>query len=74
MGSLLAALGLALLSTSPSWADPDRLAVRAIRYDQDYPAIDYSGPARHNRVWRMQEKTRAFAHRLSEGPTLANAA
>jgi hypothetical protein len=56
MGSLLAALGLALLSSSPSWADPDRLAVRAIRYDQDYPAIDYSGPARQNRVWRMQEK------------------
>ncbi|MEY2855266.1 MAG: hypothetical protein RL030_2398, partial [Pseudomonadota bacterium] len=40
----------------PALADPDRLAVRAIRYDQDYPAIDYSGPAHDNRVWRMQQK------------------
>lgn len=37
-------------------ADTDRLVVTAPRYDQEYPAIDYSGPATHNRVWRMQQK------------------
>jgi hypothetical protein len=56
LGSLLVALGFGLLFAAPSRADPDRLTVRANRYDQDYPAIDYSGPARDNRIWRMQEK------------------
>jgi hypothetical protein len=37
-------------------ADTDRLIVSAVRYDQEYPAVDYSGPATHNRVWRMQQK------------------
>ena len=40
----------------PAGADTDRLVVAAPRYDQEYPAIDYSGPATHNRVWRMQQK------------------
>jgi len=37
-------------------ADTDRLVVTTPRYDQEYPAIDYSGPATHNRVWRMQQR------------------
>lgn len=55
-GSLLAAIGFGLLLAAPLRADTDRLAVRAMRYDQDYPAVDYSGPAHDNRVWRMQQK------------------
>ena len=53
--SLLWALGL-LLPVVPAWAETDRLSVRAIRYDQEYPAIDYSGPARDNRIWKLQQK------------------
>ena len=53
---LLAALGAAALVVTPSLAETDRLAVPAMRYDQDYPTIDYSGPARDNRIWRMQQQ------------------
>ena len=52
---LLAILSTGLLAT-PALAETDRLAVPAMRYDRDYPSIDYSGPARDNRVWRMQQK------------------
>jgi len=53
--ALPAALLMGLLAAVAS-ADTDRLAVTAVRYDQEYPSIDYSGPATHNRVWRMQQE------------------
>jgi hypothetical protein len=51
-------LGAALMLTgvSTGQADTDRLLASATRYEQEYPAIGYSGPARDNRIWRLQEK------------------
>jgi hypothetical protein len=40
---------------STARADTDRLQVGAMRYEQEYPAIQYSGPARSNRIWRLQQ-------------------
>jgi hypothetical protein len=53
-GWLLAGLAMALAGTAR--ADTDRLIANAMRYDQEYPAIAYSGPARDNRIWRFQQK------------------
>jgi hypothetical protein len=55
-GSLLAAVALAVAGVGAVWADTDRLIANAMRYDQEYPVIQYSGPARDNRIWRLQEK------------------
>src|SRR5690349_3238694 len=49
-------------------ADTDRLMVNASRYDQEYPAIDYSGPATHNRVWRMQQRLNSGELKLEWEP------
>lgn len=52
-----AGLALALLAVAgATQADTDRLVGQATRYDQEYPAIDYSGPAHENRIWRLQQK------------------
>jgi hypothetical protein len=53
---LLAAITLAVCCVAAARADTDRLLVSAQRYDQEYPAIQYSGPARANRIWRLQQK------------------
>lgn len=45
-------------------ADTDRLVVNAPRYDQEYPPIAYSGPATHNRVWRLKQQLEAGEVRL----------
>ena len=55
LAGALPALAAALLAVNAR-ADTDRLTVNAARYDQEYPAVDYSGPATHNRVWRMQQR------------------
>ena len=52
---------LLLLAGSALWpagagADTDRLRVNMARYDQEYPGIGYSGPATHNRVWRLKQQ------------------
>ncbi len=49
-------------------ADPDRLAINATRYDLDYPVIDYSGPARNNPVWQLQQKLSSGKAKLSWEP------
>jgi hypothetical protein len=49
----LAAL-LALVA-GPAQADPEILPT-ATRYDVEYPVVAYSGPARKNRVWRLQQQ------------------
>lgn len=54
MLAALAMLGSGLDRTAE--AATDRLVGQTTRYDQEYPAIDYSGPARDNRVWRLQQK------------------
>jgi hypothetical protein len=45
-------------------AGTDTLAVSAPRYDQEYPAIDYSGPATQNRVWRLKQQLESGEVRL----------
>lgn len=47
---------LVILPAAGVLAETDRLVGQSTRYDQEYPQIDYSGPARANRVWRLQQK------------------
>jgi hypothetical protein len=61
-------LALAGLGAASVWADTDRLAVNAPRYDQEYPAIAYSGPATHNRVWRLKQQLESGAVKLEWEP------
>lgn len=53
---LLLAVVSGSLWVADSCADTDRLSENAIRYDQEYPLIAYSGPATHNRVWRLKQQ------------------
>jgi len=52
------ALALALLATLPpaATAAADLLEQPIARYEQEYPQIGYSAPARDNRVWRLQQR------------------
>jgi hypothetical protein len=70
MKCLLKALlpALASLGAAYAWADTDRLAVNTPRYDQEYPAIGYSGPATHNRVWRLKQQLESGAVKLTWEP------
>jgi hypothetical protein len=65
---LLLALLTAVAGVSVAGADTDRLQVNAIRYDQEYPAVQYSGPARANRIWRLQQKLNSGEVRLQWEP------
>jgi hypothetical protein len=47
--------------------DPDRLRTPT-PYDSEYPVIDYSGPATHNRVSRVQQKLLSGELKLSWDP------
>jgi hypothetical protein len=49
-------------------ADTERLLVNATRYDQEYPVVDYSGPARDNPVWRLQQKIKSGEVKLNWEP------
>lgn len=49
-------------------AETDRLLVNASRYDQEYPVIDYSGSATHNRVWRLQQRLNSGEVKLQWEP------
>lgn len=53
-----AATCVALLVALPSVsrAAADRLEQPITRYEQEYPQIGYSAPARNNRVWRLQQR------------------
>lgn len=42
--------------------------VSALRYDQDYPTINYSGQARHNDVARLQERLQSGEVKLEYHP------
>jgi hypothetical protein len=48
-------------------ADTDRL-VNAPRYDHEYPVIGYSGPATHNRVWRLKQQLESGEVKLDWEP------
>ncbi|MEO6186167.1 MAG: hypothetical protein ABIP38_14815 [Steroidobacteraceae bacterium] len=63
-------LGMLLTLGGPAlaWADTDRLQVSASRYDQEYPFVQYSGPARANRIWRLQQKLDSGEVRLQWEP------
>lgn len=52
------ALGIALVAMLPSTAPAaaDLLEQPIARYEQEYPQIGYSAPARDNRVWRLQQQ------------------
>ncbi|MEO8315366.1 MAG: hypothetical protein ABI645_11280 [Pseudomonadota bacterium] len=53
----------------PAIASADAgMPVNAPRYDQDYPVIGYSGPATHNRVWRLKQQLEAGAVKLEWEP------
>jgi hypothetical protein len=67
-GTILAALLAALVLPGSLRADTDRLLVNATRYDQEYPVIQYSGPATHNRVWRLQQKLNSGEVKLEWEP------
>jgi hypothetical protein len=56
------------LWTGGARADTDRLLVNASRYDQEYPVIDYSGSATHNRVWRLQQRLNSGQVKLEWEP------
>lgn len=56
------------LWSAQALADTDRLAVNTPRYDQEYPVIAYSGPATHNRVWRLKQQLEAGSARLEWEP------
>ena len=49
-------------------AETDRLLANANRYDQEYPVIQYSGPATHNRIWRLQQKLKSGEVKLEWEP------
>ena len=51
-----------------AFADTDRLIANAMRYDLEYPAIGYSGPARDNRIWRFQQKLNSGEIKLQWEP------
>ncbi|MEO8307263.1 MAG: hypothetical protein ABI616_04400 [Pseudomonadota bacterium] len=63
-----AALLAAALFQGGAQADPDRLLVNATRYDQEYPVIDYSGPAHDNPVWHLQQKINSGEAKLNWEP------
>jgi hypothetical protein len=67
-GLLLVGMVLAAIGASAALADTDRLVVSATRYEQEYPAIQYSGPARANRIWRLQEKLNSGEIKLQWEP------
>jgi hypothetical protein len=62
------AAALILAGATGARADTDRLVVKAERYDQEYPSINYSGPATHNRVWRLQQRMNAGDVQLAWEP------
>lgn len=64
---LWVAAALGLWSTL-SIADSERLPANATRYDLEYPVIDYSGPATHNRAWRLQQQLASGALQLEWEP------
>lgn len=56
MRMLTGALVLATAAGAAAGAETDRLITNAMRYDQEYPVVQYSGPARDNRISRLQQK------------------
>ena len=58
----------ASLWTAVAQADTARLEANAPRYDQEYPVINYSGPATHNRVWRLQQRLHSGQLKLEWEP------
>lgn len=50
-----ASAAMLLAGSAVVHADPERLQTTT-RYDVEYPEVDYSGPARANRVWRLQQQ------------------
>jgi hypothetical protein len=67
-GSRLAGLALAMLGAAAAHGETDRLLVNAMRYDQEYPVIQYSGPARDNRIWRLQQQLNSGKIKLQWEP------
>lgn len=64
----LAAVWALVAVAGAARADTDRLIANAMRYDLEYPAIGYSGPARDNRIWRFQQKLNSGEIKLQWEP------
>jgi hypothetical protein len=62
------AVMVATLWTAVAHAETDRLLANTPRYDQEYPVIDYSGRATHNRVWRLQQRLNSGELKLEWEP------
>jgi len=67
-GMIMAAFLAAAVLPEALFAETDRLLANATRYDQEYPVIQYSGPATHNRIWRLQQKLNSGAIKLEWDP------
>jgi hypothetical protein len=64
----VAALIAVSVLPGPLRAETDRLLVNANRYDEEYPVIQYSGRATHNRIWRLQQQLNSGAVKLEWEP------
>ncbi len=53
--ALPAVVLVSALGVGTAAADQEKL-LTSTRYDNEYPVIEYSGPARANRVWRLQQE------------------
>ncbi len=66
--SLLGLAAVLAAWSAQTAADTELLPANATRYDQEYPVIAYSGPATHNRVWRLQQQLASGALHLDWEP------
>jgi hypothetical protein len=53
---LLGGALFALLRASHAQEPERRREIDMPRYDQDYPGVGYSRPAKQNRIWRLQQR------------------
>lgn len=70
MRCILKVIAAAVIGTGaagPVLADAAKLPV-STRYDVEYPAVAYSGPAVENRVWRLHEKLQSGELKLQWEP------
>jgi hypothetical protein len=56
-----------LFGSSLAQSDPERIFAPT-RYEVEYPNVDYTGPARKNRVWRLQQQLNSGEVKLQWEP------
>ena len=68
IGGLVAGLALAEPQVAPAILHHTEVVQGALRYDTEYPAMNYSGEAKHNRVARLQERLEKGEAKLEFAP------